>query len=308
MNRRHVLHVLTVCWATAALGNMSMLTRDSSATIRIRIVDDVGAPVAGARVEVGCINENVDEEHLSNTNGMVVYRRAIGKDVYCNVQKDGYYMTSGRLRSGYFRDKSALTNDFAVSLKRVMNRVEMITGDFHRWLPPSGGPVGFDLFASDFVQPHGRGTHCDFIVKVGIDMPNPNTFTMDASMVMTFTNRCDGIQLFSAPQYIRYRMGSVFPPPQIAPETGYRPDLNLNFRVRAGDEGWIVSNSYDKATGFLFRVRSVVDAEGRIVSAHYGWIDGEIEYFEGRNGRPMPMLRLRYYCNPDPHSRGLEPK
>ncbi len=50
----------------------------------------------------------------------------------------------------------------------------------------------------------------------------------------------------------------------------------------------------------LLYLRTVVDEDGKIVSAHYGRIKGELQI--SSHGR----LYFSYWFNPDPQSRSLE--
>ncbi len=56
----------------------------------------------------------------------------------------------------------------------------------------------------------------------------------------------------------------------------------------------------------LFRVRSLTNAEGRVVSAYRGWIEGPVRS-DGRIAETM-WMGFKYHINPNPQSRSLEPK
>lgn len=55
----------------------------------------------------------------------------------------------------------------------------------------------------------------------------------------------------------------------------------------------------------MFRVRTVLDDEGNIVSARYGKIYGPIEYGESDSGSGG-KIRFTYYLNPTPNDRNVE--
>ena len=49
-----------------------------------------------------------------------------------------------------------------------------------------------------------------------------------------------------------------------------------------------------------------MDEEARVVEAKHGWTYGEIAV-DSEDGKRI-WMRIRYYWNPDPQSRSLEPK
>ena len=70
---------------------------------------------------------------------------------------------------------------------------------------------------------------------------------------------------------------------------GYAPALEIN------SEGRVVAGGRlgERPTCFLLRVRTVLDENGKVVSAHYGKIYPE-------------QMNVLYYLNPEPNSRSLE--
>ena len=55
----------------------------------------------------------------------------------------------------------------------------------------------------------------------------------------------------------------------------------------------------------MFRIRTVLDDMGNIVSARYGKIYGPIEYGES-DTNPGGKVRFTYYLNPTPNDRNVE--
>ena len=63
--------------------------------------------------------------------------------------------------------------------------------------------------------------------------------------------------------------------------------------------------SYLADRGLMFRIRTLMDDQGKIRRANHGWINGEIKV-GGYDNRPVSMA-FDYYLNPNPDSRSLEP-
>ncbi|HEY5893154.1 MAG TPA: hypothetical protein VIT91_07975 [Chthoniobacterales bacterium] len=78
--------------------------------------------------------------------------------------------------------------------------------------------------------------------------------------------------------------------PKEAPTDGYAPNITIDGQRVVGADGPVG----EKPACFLFRVRTVLDAKGKVISARYGKI------------YPGSDFRIAYYFNPTPNSRTLE--
>jgi hypothetical protein len=160
-------------------------------------------------------------------------------------------------------------------------------------IPEDGKPMGFDLVASDWVAPHGKGTTSDLVFKLErryISVEEP----FDATLTVTFSNEGDGIQSVLAPPFA----GSELKLPRYAPEQGYAPEL-VKRKVRPAAGKPIEGNSREDQNYFL-RVRTVLDEKRKVKSALYGKVDGDIQFWA--NGK----LRFTYYLNPETNDRNME--
>jgi hypothetical protein len=86
-----------------------------------------------------------------------------------------------------------------------------------------------------------------------------------------------------------------------APETGYGSSLSLpqgNSKER-GQYGMA-----DEDKNYFFRVRTVLDERGQVVSCLYGKIYGRIEYFPV--SYKTAKVRFTYYLHPTPNDRNVE--
>jgi hypothetical protein len=98
----------------------------------------------------------------------------------------------------------------------------------------------------------------------------------------------DGILPFGVePEF----QGSMLRSPFIAPESGL---LSSHKVIRSRRPGGPEKSNYDpEKHAYFFRIRTVVDSAGQIVSANYGKIYGD-------------FMNFTYYVNPTPNDRNIE--
>ena len=163
-------------------------------------------------------------------------------------------------------------------------------------VPVVGQPVGFDLVASDWVAPHGKGSVSDLIFtlqKTFVDVEKP----FEASLTITFANEDDGIQ----PTIAAPHVGSELRLPRLAPEAGYESKLVKSTSRAAANQMIVPANKED--LNYFFRVRTV-KKDKKIVSTNYGKIDRDID-FDIINS-DTALLFFTYYLNPTPNDRNME--
>jgi len=156
-------------------------------------------------------------------------------------------------------------------------------------------PIGFDLEARDYVAPYGKGTNSDFIFTLTDGGVVGGANYRDTDLTISFNNKGDGIQSFMAP----LNGGSQLLLPRFAPEGGYEPTLVLNRATQ------LVFGMYREDQNYFFRVRTVLDENGKVKSALYGKIYGNIEQFRKRNTDEGGVV-FTYYLNPTPNDRNME--
>jgi hypothetical protein len=172
-----------------------------------------------------------------------------------------------------------------VGLKKIKNPVPMYVKGLNLGVPEFEKPLGFDLEKGDWVSPYGKGVVPDFIFYAKNDQRGLRDF--DYSLVLTFPNEKDGIQTFEEPALYG---GSKFKSAYEAPVENYLPEWK-QFRSRRPEAG--ETNNIDQNRKYYFRVRTVLDKDGNIVSALYGKIYGD-------------FLQFTYYLNPTPNDRNVE--
>lgn len=187
-----------------------------------------------------------------------------------------------------------------VVLKPILNPIPMYARRIGVAEKPCAIPninteMGFDLMVADWVIPYGKGKTSDLIFTlketisyVSIEKP------FDLTLVISFANKGDGIQPVQAP----INQGSDFRLPRYSPDSGYAPILVKQFGRTI--EGKPINTGSREDQNYFFRVRTSLDKDGKIISALYGKIDGDIEVWGSRR------VRFKYYLNPNLNDRNME--
>ena len=304
---------------------------DPVAQVTFRVTDDFGSVVTGAPVTASTFlrwipgPEFGHDEHdqvtgVTDTNGLVVLKlpsktgnvRYSVSGVFDRMNKmefgdTGYYMDSG----GSLRFTNHVAGQWQpwnvtvdIEIKPVLNPIPMFARRYggsyadreRESIPEYGKAIGFDLMKGDWVSPYGKGEMADFIFTLectlgGITQRGRHQI-FDALLTLTFSNPDDGIQAI----YCHPLKGSALLLPRFAPETGYL--TNWMKRTYYHEDEGIHEKREDQ--NYFFRVRTRKDDSGRIVSALYGKLHGEIGYSWTRG------IKFVYYLNPTPNDRNLE--
>jgi hypothetical protein len=154
--------------------------------------------------------------------------------------------------------------------------------------PANGKPIGYDLTIGDWVDPYGKGVNTDFIFTREYNKKSFQDY--DCRLTVSFPKAGDGIQELPVSSYYLHDRGSELLSSQEAPTNAY---LSKIVRLNTSHPGQNPVIDYDENRVYLFRVRTVVDGHGNIVSAHYGKIYGD-------------FMQFIYYLNPNPNSRNIE--
>lgn len=256
--------------------------------VRLRAVDDEGMPLAGVRARVGYADVNRRRhpdglpEGPSNNEGFFPSPIRASKMAYADFHaaKEGYYavhVTEGR-RLLTPKDGPPGEITVEIMLKRKRNPVPMFAKKIAYHWPKSEGSQGYDLAAGDWTPPHGKGKNTDLFLT--------RTFTkrsddFDLELKITFPQSGDGIQPFETE---KRSLGSNFQASSyLAPENSYLPNWTLRKSKRQGVR---MENTFNPEGGYFVRVRTVLDADGKVISALYGKIHGD-------------FWSMTHYLNPD---------
>lgn len=279
--------------------------------VTFRVVDSTGKPVERANVRA-TFYESDSYGHINvakgqtDSNGLFVAAGKTIHDMNYDVRMNDHYTTEGEYRF-YRKDEDCLrdgrwqpwnpTN--TVVLKERRNPVSMYAERVDVRIPILGQAIGFDLAKGDWVAPHGEGATADLLIRYAATYSDPLVFSK--RLEVTFSNPQDGVQIFPLDRT------SEFMSLYTAPEEGYEPTL-IDERERTRTE-ILKKSDIEKEQYFIFRVRSVTNEQGKIVSANYGKIYGSnldgtpIEF--GRSGEEHRMA-FNYYFNPTENDRNLE--
>lgn len=276
----------------------------AEAKISIRVVDESGVPVKGARVGAsfktvrtseGTVSTNA--VNITDQNGVFEGQELCDGHIGWNIKKYGYYETRGTYD---FQKETALRwepwNPIITSvLRKIENPVPMYikdTKDQRLEIPKVDRDIGFDLFKFDWMPPYGKGEKPDVVFHLKRRFVKWND--RNCELIITFSNKNDGIIKIEENQ----QGGSLFKLPRYAPVSGYADKLILynNFQYGLWESNIKESDSY------IFRIRTKKENE-KIVQALYGKIVGQLDF--SAIGTKTAFIIMNYYLNPD-GSRNLE--
>jgi hypothetical protein len=243
-------------------------------TATVKVIGEDGNPIAGADVSAQYDVQRPagsdqptfgDVRGLTDSNGIFV---ASHTDSSWNLgviaEKPGYYATHTGWQF-YFTDKRRHPS-FTLMLKKIGKPIQMYAKSVNLGVPVFNKPVGFDLEAGDWVAPYGKGATTDFVFTV-----------TNSTIVVNFPNARDGIQGFTRDwsQGVSGLLSS-----NEAPAEGYQPEYEQTHMPNPNRI-------------YYFRVRTVLDSQGNVLSTHYGKIYGD-------------FMQFTYYLNPTPNDRNVE--
>jgi len=294
--------ITTLATTSGCLANPSSRLQD--ATVRVRVVDNEGQPIGGVYADCYSLSDFGSHLGLTDTNGMYsVQLRRIFAEISGDFTKTGYYKSSGVFWkwSEEERIPSSKTN-FVIVMKRIVAPVQMSKKEIKAVFPRLDEPVGFDLEIGDWVFPDGKGKVTDILLTGEGHYNTVNDYSF--RVTVEFAGNLNGIQSFYVPKEgAGTLLRSELPPPPIAPESGYEKLFERSIRRLPVDRRFPASS--DETRRWIYRIRTKVDENGKIISANYGWMTKDFS-FGNPNG--VGVIVLNYYYNPDPKSRSLEPK
>lgn len=269
------------------------VTHGGKAKITFQVLDDEQNPVPGARVQAGFYYDPEKQGIIiaeTGTNGLCTVEGMTHMDMWYSIEKDGYYETTGRYLFGQV-EPPVVNNrwqpwdpTFREILKKIRSPIALYVKSVNLGVPEFNKSLGFDLKEGDWLAPYGKGVVSDLIFYAELNQRSSLDFAY--KLTLTFPNEKDGIQPFTAP----YSSGSRLSSSHLAPDNAYLQKWE-QFRVRQPGSG--ETNNITLERKFYFRVRTVLDNDGNIVSALYGKIYGD-------------FLKFTYYLNPAPNDRNVE--
>ena len=252
--------------------------KGAKAKILYRVVDDEGTPITNAIVHATWQNDfprkTWEEEFVTDTNGMFVARANVGGRFGCHVVKKGYYRSSGGVNFCWRPGVSPLVLDGkwqpygeekTLIVKRKKNPIDMpMLLHTTIQVPVTNVWLGLDMESFKWVKPYGEGKHADMLLRFNSESEN-RYYAKWATMDVSFTNNSHA-GFYILPKDVYSFMKSA-----------YEADTNMTFHAsRTFRMGRVPSDDdlLDKNLYMVFRTRTKLDDEGKLVSAHYGKIYG----------------------------------
>ncbi len=273
--------------------------------ITIKVTDEKSEAIQGADVGIGFSvqsnryfgNEEVEVRGISDPDGQFIGQARGDKSLGFTIKKSGYYQTTGKFDFDEIKaDRWQPWNPtLAVVLKQIGKPAPMYIRKARLEVPVVDEPIGFDLEASDWVSPHGKGTVKDFIFTLTRKWVDKTNF--DVRLALSFSNPGDGIQNIEIPK----NYGSELKLPRTAPEEGYQAQLSTSIGRVPGRK---IQNQANDRRNHIYRVRTVLGEQGQIRSALYGKIHGDfrLDPIRSKTG----VVAFTYYLNPTSLDRNLE--
>lgn len=306
----NIIKVILLCAALSGLVAAVDVSKLAVGQITFEVKDENSMPMPSVKIGIGTEigwepGQGFGKDIVKQTDGST---NEIGVISLSSPSHLGYFGYSAKSPAGFYCDQGGeikLTGPkdgkwqpwnptVNIVLKRIIKPIPMYARMVEIELPLADEPIGYDLVEADWVAPHGRGKVGDFVFKLTKRVVSYKDY--GAELQITFLNKQDGIQGFNAPP----KKGSQLRSPHHAPEQGYEPSMSL--RQGSSEQGSYGFNKEDQ--NYLFRVRTVVDEKGKIVSALYGKVYGQLRYFPV--DYKTAKLRFVYYLNPTINDRNIE--
>jgi hypothetical protein len=307
--------ILALLWFPSFISRVSAEDR-APAEVTFNVQDDFGKPVSGATIAMSTFHHWVAGEGfgkdvsetftgVTGADGKVTITGSSlsGSFSYATREKLGFYRGGG----GSIQFKQKLDGKWQpwnptaqIVMKEMVNPIPMYafkagSGEAIT-IPVANKAVGFDLMAADWVAPYGKGSISDLVFTYAETVPFISSRKpYDATLTISFSNEGDGIQLVRMP----LNTGSELRLPRYAPETGYQSTIFKEDK-RLPDGMLVDSRPQEDDHNYFFRVRTVIDKDGRVKSSLYGKIYGDFQFWGGRG------LRFNYYLNPNLNDRNME--
>ena len=295
--------------------------KEAEAKVGVTVVDVDGKPLAGVpvigrfyhdwKMKVNKMTAPTDENGHVWLSGMCDHN-----DILITVEKEGWYTTSYDLAfSGDDYpgdDKIGVKNGkwfpYAVQrtyvFKEKRNPIPMVAFDTCFPIPDTKKEYGYDLEYGSLVEPYGDGKVADFYLKGTWWETDRHVHT---TMTIRFPNEKDGAYVFPV-----YTCSELWSPHEADPEAEYVREFTFSCKYEKDPDGPLMrpveKKMIPESDGLIFRTRSVVDATGTLVSAHYGKIYGGLEV-DGRKPDDVSLYgvsRLLLFFNPVENDTNLE--
>ena len=289
----------------------------------VKVVDEAMRPFTGMPIVCVFTDRTYlgDEEYSVATNrtGVDGIARFSGRSYngwvdYRVPAQDGFYRVDGILmrltNMTEFVFKKWLPYDEVqtVTLQKIGKRMPLFVKEAYPkrnqdLTTTSDRKFGYDLVKGDWMPPFGKGEHAD----IGFKLLPREDFGMgrgpSGRPKPSFRDTV-AVEFFGDDNGIV----KIIPPPRVvlkirsAPENGYRSKFNIWFGQTKTMQD---DTNIDKEACHAFRIRTVRNTQGEIVSALYGKIYGDFRISYRYYLIPIGVS-FTYYLNLTPNDRNLE--
>ena len=166
------------------------------------------------------------------------------------------------------------------------------------------GKMQFDLIKGSFLPPIGKGEYADICftrleredLGIGTNFNGRTSLAYRDGMMVEFLGEGNGLVEIPSKKTDGIKI-------RTAPLDGYKADY-LVAKGKDKTVNYFTSSNPDR--NFVFRIRTKKDKNGKIVSAYYGKIYGDIDFKKFTSKVPVAAPSFMYYLNPKPLDRNLE--
>lgn len=290
---------------------------------KIIVLEEDGVPIEGVDIEIGGSSDALilsngagalrDEvKGRTNSHGVFRTRRRLSSipSSYCKIFKQGYYIAEGSADTMLHREDGALKavmqapkNPLPLFVKRIGRKLGSDA------ILANGESFAYDLVKGDFMPPFGEGQHADIVFLRlpqeyigegfnGRDLRAPRYKNTIKAIFQG--DEANGMAVMPSPDaqaFLRIRT---------APEGGYLRELSFSESMAYDLQH---REGLDRNRCFCFRIRTERDEGGKIKSALYGKMYGDLGFLldgEDRWMKKVGGISFLYYLNPTPNDRNLE--
>ena len=312
----------------------SYVVPNDKIAFRVKVLEErtetplVNVPVTAVFTDVPMVwgGQSVDrkEKKLTDANGVCRFTGSSNNAWagYVVEKQSGFYATPWRSYVATNRVRHILTYRcepydcvYTTVLQRVEHPVALFVKQFNvggsdsvrvDLFAKGNGCLQLDMLKGEWLPPVGNCEHADVIftriprrdLGTGTNARGITAAAYRDSMSVKFVGDDNGFVEVASLANSGLRIRS-------APENGYRHDY-VCWKERTKNLKLV--SSFDAERNFAFRIRAKRDKNGRITSAYYGKIYGDICFKKliGVDVEAVAAPSFLYYLNPTPLDRNLE--
>ena len=251
--------------------------------VELQVADQTGNPVPAAQciVQFNKADSGKVEVVTGQTNTEGVFKATANtlESLYVEVNKSGHYQARLYDISGSQDLKQLIKLPQRINPAALYVRHHTGNSSESLKFPKNDQWYEYDLKVGDWVQPQGKGIVADVKMRLHCDKESLAQTYLELEAIDTSAG------FHSIDEIISY---SELKLPHQAPESNYAKTLVIN------------GADWENYRGIFYRSRVQLDKDGKVISAHYGKIQGPITL--NRQG----SVGMTHYFNAKPNDRNLE--